>query len=177
MATAPAVPAPRSPKIQRFDAPEASSTPSTITTMTITEPRSGMPMTTIIGTAARPRALATVRWSGCGWSPASTRAASSIAMPRMIVILVNSEGWSEKPPGSRIQAWAPLTVAPSGVRTAITRSTDRPYRTGTAPRRVRWPSQIVPTIRAKPMPVLRACRKRKKYGSPWVSESRPLVAE
>ena len=28
-------------------------------------------------------------------SPASTRAASSIAMPRMIATLANSEGWSE----------------------------------------------------------------------------------
>ncbi len=71
-----------------------------MTAMTITEPRSGISMTMAIGIAARPSALATVRWSGWAWSPASTRAASSIAITRMMVILVNSEGWIEKPAGS-----------------------------------------------------------------------------
>lgn len=88
--------------------------PSTMMTMTMTDPRSGMSITMSIGTVARPRAWSTVRWSGCGRSPASTRAASSIAMPRMIVIFTNSEGCSEKPPGSLIQEWAPLMVEPRG---------------------------------------------------------------
>ena len=113
-------PAPSRPKIQRLDAPEASSTPSTMTTMTMTEPRSGISMTITIGRSARPSALATVRWSGCTWSPASTRAASIIAMPRMIVIFTNSEGCREKPPPITIHACAPLMVAPSGVSTART---------------------------------------------------------
>lgn len=47
-------------------------------------------------------------------------------MTRMMVILVNSDGWSENPPPMMIQAWAPLTVAPSGVSTASTSSTERP---------------------------------------------------
>ncbi len=84
-----------------------------------------------------------------------------MAMPRVIVILMNSEGWMEKPAGSWIQDRAPLMVAPSGVRTAAVRTTETPYRTGTAPRRVRWPSQMVPTARAIPMPMLRALRSRK----------------
>lgn len=77
------------------------------------------------------------------------------------MIFTNSEGWSEKPPPSTIQAWAPLTVAPSGVSTARIRATERPYRIGTAVRRVRWPSQTVPTIRPKPMPVFMRWRIRK----------------
>lgn len=108
-----------------------------MTTMTMTEPRSGMSRTISIGTAARPRAWTTVRWSGWGLSPASTRAASSIAMPRMIVIFTNSEGWSEKPPPMTIHAWAPLIVAPSGVSTSRISRTEMPYRIGTAVRRVR----------------------------------------
>ncbi|CAM5495097.1 hypothetical protein SALBM135S_09738 [Streptomyces alboniger] len=126
MATPPSAPAPRSPKTQRLEAPDASRTPSTIITMTMTEPRSGISMTMAIGTAARARACTTVRWSGCSRSPASTRAASSMAMPRMIVIFTNSEGWSEKPPPSTIHACAPLMVAPSGVRTSSTRKTEMP---------------------------------------------------
>ncbi len=86
--------------------------------MTMTEPRSGISMTMPMGRAARTRALATVPWSGWSWSPASTLAASSIAMIRMIVIFTNSLGWREKPPPITIHAWAPLMVAPSGVRTA-----------------------------------------------------------
>ena len=70
------------------------------------------------------------------------------------MIFANSDGWSEKPPPITIQAWAPLMVAPSGVRTSRTITTESPYSTGTALRRVRCPSQIVPTIRASPMPVL-----------------------
>ncbi len=82
-------------------------------------------------------------------------------MPRMIVIFTNSEGWSEKPPPMTIHACAPLMVAPSGVSTSRIRKTEIPYRIGTAVRRVRWPSQTVPIIRAKPMPVLSRCRNRK----------------
>lgn len=125
-AIAPRVPAPSRPKIQRLEAPEASRTPSTMMTMTMTDPRSGISMTIIIGTEARPRAWRTVRWSGCGLSPASTRAARIIAMPRMIVIFTNSEGWSEKPPPSTIQECAPLTVEPSGVSTSRMPNTEAP---------------------------------------------------
>lgn len=82
-------------------------------------------------------------------------------MPRMIVTFTNSEGWSEKPPGSLIQEWAPLIVEPSGVSTSRIRNTETPYRTGTAVRRVRCPSQTVPIISATPMPVFRMCRIRK----------------
>jgi hypothetical protein len=63
-AIAPAAPAPSSPKTHRLEAPEASSSPSTMMTMTMTDPRSGMSITMSIGTAARPRAWSTVRWSG-----------------------------------------------------------------------------------------------------------------
>ncbi len=129
-----------------------------------------------IGTAARHSDWNTVRWSGYGLSPASTRAASSMAMPRMIVTLRNSAGWSEKPPMTSQLRW-PLIVAPSGVRTTRARSTDTPYRIGTALRRARWPSQIVPIIRAIPMPRFIRCRTRKKYGSPWFSSVRLRVAE
>ncbi len=155
------VPAPISPKTQRLEEPDASSTPSTITTITMTEPRSGMSSTISIGTAARPSACTTVRWSGYCLSPASTLVASSIAMPRMIVTFTNSEGWSEKPPGSLIQEWAPLMVEPSGVSTSRIRKTETPYRIGTAVRRARWPSHTVPIIRAIPIPVFRMCRTRK----------------
>ncbi len=77
------------------------------------------------------------------------------------MIFTNSEGWSEKPPPSTIHAWAPLTVAPSGVSTMRIRKTERPYRIGTAVRRLRWPSQTVPIIRQNPMPVFMRCRSRK----------------
>lgn len=130
-------------------------------TMTMTEPRSGISMTIIIGTEARPRAWRTVRWSGWGLSPASTRAARIIAMPRMIVIFTNSEGWSEKPPPSTIQECAPLTVEPSGVSTSRMPNTEAPYRKGTTTRRVRWPTQMTAIIRAMPMPVFIRCRSRK----------------
>ena len=89
-----------------------------MTTMTMTEPRSGISMTMHHRDGGQARALTTVRWSGWARSPASTRAASSIAMPRMIVIFTNSEGWREKPPPITIHAWAPLMVAPSGVSTS-----------------------------------------------------------
>lgn len=114
------------PKTHRLEAPEASSTPRMMITMTMTDPRSGMSRTIRIGTAARPRACSTVRWSGCFLSPASTLVASSIAMPRMIVSFTNSEGWREKPPPSTIHECAPLTVEPSGVSTSRISSTEAP---------------------------------------------------
>ncbi len=119
-----------------------------------------MSSTIMTGTTARPSACRTVRWSGYVLSPASTRAASSIAMPRMIVTFTNSEGCRERPPMT-IQLRLPLMVAPSGVSTSSTPSTETPYRTGTALRRARWPSQTVTIIRATPMPVFSRCRIRK----------------
>lgn len=71
----------------------------------------------------------------------------------------------------------PLIVSPSGVSTSRIMKTEIPYRIGTAVRRVRWPSQIVPIIRAKPMPVFIRWRMRKKYGSPWLISVRLRVAE
>lgn len=94
-------------------------------TATMIVPRSGMSSTTSIGTAARPSACSTVRWSGCCLSPASTREASSIAMPRMIVILANSAGWSDTPPAASQLRW-PLIVSPSGVSTSSIRKTEAP---------------------------------------------------
>ncbi len=78
-----------------------------------------------MGSIARPRDCMTVRWSGWTWSPASTRADSTIAMPMMMAIFTNSDGWSEKPPPITIQECAPLTVEPSGLRTARMPRMDR----------------------------------------------------
>jgi len=97
-----------------------------ITTITMVEPRSGISRMTPIGTAARPSAWTMALPCGYGCSPASTRADSSVAMPRMIAILQNSDGCTEKPPPSTIQECAPLTVEPSGLSTASTASTAKP---------------------------------------------------
>ena len=42
-----------------------------------------------------------------------------IAIPRMIAIFANSDGWMVNPPGSEIHAFAPLIVEPSGESTTI----------------------------------------------------------
>ena len=53
-----------------------------------------------------------------GSSSASRFSASSIAMPTTSATLANSEGCTEKPPGSRIHECEPLMVEPSGESTA-----------------------------------------------------------
>ena len=48
----------------------------------------------------------------------------------MIATLANSEGWMVNPAGSRIQAWAPLIVLPSGESTSTNPARLAAYRMG-----------------------------------------------
>ena len=53
-----------------------------------------------------------------------------IDIPRMIAIFANSDGWMVKPPGSEIQAFAPLMVEPSGESTTSRPRIEATYRIG-----------------------------------------------
>ncbi len=77
--------------------------PSTMTTITITDPASGISITTAIGTPAATSPWKTLRSVGNSRSPASTRAEMITAMPSTIASFANSAGWTEKPPPSWIQ--------------------------------------------------------------------------
>ena len=53
-----------------------------------------------------------------------------IDMPRMIATFANSDGCSDRPPGRKIHACAPLTVLPSGESTTSRPMIDAPHRIG-----------------------------------------------
>ncbi len=72
-------------------------------------------MIRMTGTAAIASARTSVRTSGAS---AAFRSARTSETPTMIATFANSEGWMLNPAGSRIHAWAPLIVLPSGESTS-----------------------------------------------------------
>jgi hypothetical protein len=93
---------------------------SAVTPKTRTVPRSGWSMISAIGTAETPRITASRRPSISCCS--RVRNADN---PMIRANLANSAGWSWNP-ASSYQAWIPLFLAPSGVRTPNSRMRDTP---------------------------------------------------
>ncbi len=103
------------PASTRSRAPDSTVMVAVTTTRTMATPRAGSMMTSAISGAATARASSTDRRPSTapqrGWL-------NTVAMARISTTLANSDGSTWKPPGRSIQARAPLTSWPSGVRTA-----------------------------------------------------------
>ena len=96
------------------------------TTSTRATPRAGSTTTRpISGAAQRQRDEQGPDAGAAGDAGRRTRL-KTIAITRISAILANSFGSTWKPPGSEIQARAPLTTEPSGVSTASRPSTVPP---------------------------------------------------
>ena len=103
-------------------APATATTPNAIATRTSADPRSGCSMTSATGTTVTRAASVRSRGDG-GWSR-SRRSARIIASPTHSATFMNSDGWTENPPGSWIQDRDPFTVEPSGVSTRTRPASD-----------------------------------------------------
>ena len=122
MATTPTTPTAATASRSRFGAPATATTPNAIATRTSADPRSGWSMTSPTGTSVTTPASARSRADG-GWSR-SRRSARIIARPAQSATFMNSDGCTEKPPGSWIQDRDPFTVDPSGVSTRTSPASD-----------------------------------------------------
>ncbi len=132
--------------------------PSTMTAITITDPASGISITTAIGMLAATRPWNTLRSPGYSRSPASTRLEMITAMPSTMASLANSAGCTENPPPNWIQECCPLIVEPSGLSVASSIRITAMYRNGTSVRKRRLPVPM--TTAQSTSPIIRLVRWR-----------------
>jgi len=163
-ATAPAAAASPSSASQRLRSPEKKSTPTRITQNTIVVPRSGWSSTSMIGIAVATSASTTS--SPRGRSVPSTGRCSSMASMRISAGLAVSDGWKANPPPSRIHECDPLIVAPSGVSTSPSVTSDARYASGAYTWSLRASAVATTANSTQPMTRLSRCLLTSPVGEP-----------